>query len=190
MVACKAGPALQGIVVPRPARQVLIHVEIAVREYVESGAFLVAEQRGHGVLKLLAEANVQHASVQRPPPHTHVEPTRARERSGGGAGQNQIGGGGEHGFPRIRIVIQFAPSPHRSVAFQAAMPPFLGAFFRVAHPLPPRSSSVALNSALISALLSSSILLFFTSFMPPSTTALQWRAAQRIWPQSRRVRDR
>src|SRR5450759_1535226 len=42
-------------------------------------------------------------------------------------------------------------SQHRSVAFQAAMPPFLGAFFRVAHPLPPRSSSVALNSALSSA---------------------------------------
>src|ERR1035437_6496358 len=42
-------------------------------------------------------------------------------------------------------------SQHRSVAFQAAMPPFLGAFFQVSHPIPPRRSSVALNSALISA---------------------------------------
>src|SRR5450759_4292493 len=38
-------------------------------------------------------------------------------------------------------------SQHRSVAFQAAMPPFLGAFFQVSHPIPPRRSSVALNSA-------------------------------------------
>ena len=41
-------------------------------------------------------------------------------------------------------------SQHRSVAFQAAMPPFLGVFFRVSHPIPPRTPSVALNSALIS----------------------------------------
>src|ERR1035437_8146770 len=40
---------------------------------------------------------------------------------------------------------------HRSVAFQAAMPPFLGGFFRGSHPIPPWTPSVALNSALISA---------------------------------------
>ena len=108
MVAFEAGPALQRIVVPGAAGQVFVHVEIAVRENVEPGAFLVADQRRHGVLELLAEVNVEHAGVQRPPPHAHVEPAGARERSGGGAGQNQIGGSGEHGFPRIRIVIQFS----------------------------------------------------------------------------------
>src|SRR5450759_2786846 len=62
--------------------------------------------------------------------------------------------------PSEELVLRFLFSPetspqlvdsssqHRSVAFQAAMPPFLGAFFRVAHSLPPRSSSVALSSAL------------------------------------------
>src|SRR5260370_14247308 len=108
VVALEAGPALQGIVVPRPAGQILIHVEIAVRENIESGAFLVADQRSHCVLKLLTEVNIEHAGVQRSPPHTHVEPAWARERSRGGAGENQIGGSGEHGFPRIRIVIQFS----------------------------------------------------------------------------------
>ena len=94
--------------VPGAAGQILVHVEIAVRENVEPGAFLVADQRGHGILKLLTEVDVEHAGIQRPPPHADVEPAGARERSGGGAGQNQIGGSGEHDFPRIRIVIQFA----------------------------------------------------------------------------------
>src|ERR1035437_7502100 len=93
---------------------------------------------------------------------------------------------GVHPVPPVKLVFPLcASSPetspqlvdsssqHRSVAFSGRVPsgrpPFLGAFFRVARPLPPRSSSVTLNSA-FSALLSSSILLFFTSFMPPSTT--------------------
>src|ERR1017187_3721153 len=34
-------------------------------------------------------------------------------------------------------------SQHRSVAFQAAMPTFFGAFFQVSHPIPPWTPSVA-----------------------------------------------
>ena len=96
IVALEAGPALQRIVMPGPARQILVDVKIAVRQDVEPGALLVADHHRHRVLKLLAEANVEHAGVERPPPHAHVEPARARKRSRGGAGENQIGGGGKH----------------------------------------------------------------------------------------------
>src|SRR5260370_24306908 len=92
VVALEAGPALQRIVVPRPAGQVFIHVEIAVCKNIESGAFLIADQRSHRVLKLLTEVNIEHAGIQRSSPHTHVEPAGARERSGGGSGATQICG--------------------------------------------------------------------------------------------------
>ncbi len=51
---------------------------------------------GQGVLELLAEAHVHHAGVQRPAPHAHVEPARARPGTGDGARKNGIGGDGEH----------------------------------------------------------------------------------------------
>ena len=98
VVALEAGPALQRIVVPGAARQVFVHVQVAVREDVEAGAFLVADDHGHGVLEFFAEADVEHAGVERPAPHADVEPARAGEGSGGGTGENQIGGGGEHEF--------------------------------------------------------------------------------------------
>ena len=82
--------------VPRAPGQVLIHVQVAMRQDVQAGALLVADQHRHGVLKFLAEAHVEHAGVERAAPHAGVEPAGARKRSGGGAGQNQIGGGGEH----------------------------------------------------------------------------------------------
>src|SRR5260370_18199338 len=65
-------------------------------EDVEPGAFLVADDYGHRILELFAEANVEHASVERAAPHAHIEPARARKRSRHGAGENQIGGSGKH----------------------------------------------------------------------------------------------
>src|SRR5207249_2880250 len=49
-------PALQGVVMPRAARHVLIDVKVAVREDVEPGALLVTDDDRHRVLKLLAKA--------------------------------------------------------------------------------------------------------------------------------------
>ncbi len=88
VVAFEAGPPLERIVVPCPARQILIDMQIAMSEDVEPSPFLVADNHGHGVLELLAEANVEHASIERPAPHADIEPARAGERSSGRAWQN------------------------------------------------------------------------------------------------------
>ena len=97
MVALEPGPTLQRIMMPRPAGHILVNVKIAMGQYVEPRALLVADQHRHRVLKLLSKANVEHAGVERPPPHAHIEPARARKRSGGRAGENQVGGSGKHG---------------------------------------------------------------------------------------------
>ena len=68
VVALEAGPALQRIVMPGAAGQVLVAVEIAVGQDVEPGALLVADDDRQRVLELLAEADVQHAGVERPRP--------------------------------------------------------------------------------------------------------------------------
>ena len=81
VVAFEAGPALQRIVMPRPARHVVVAVEIAVGEDVEAGALLVADDGRQRILELLAEAHVHHAGVERPAPHAHVEPARPTLRS-------------------------------------------------------------------------------------------------------------
>src|ERR1035438_5057339 len=47
MIAFKAGPALQRIVMPGAPCQVLIDVKIAVCEHIEPGAFLVADHYSH-----------------------------------------------------------------------------------------------------------------------------------------------
>ena len=70
----KPGPALQRVVVPGAARHVLVAVKVAVREQVEPGALLVADDDGHRVLELLAKADVEHAGVERLAPHADVEP--------------------------------------------------------------------------------------------------------------------
>ncbi len=64
VVAFEPGPALQRVVVPRAPGQVLVHVQVAMGEDVQAGALLVADQHGHGVLKFLAEAHVQHARIE------------------------------------------------------------------------------------------------------------------------------
>jgi hypothetical protein len=43
MVALKSGPTLQRIVMPRPACQILVDVQIAVGQYVEPGALLIVD---------------------------------------------------------------------------------------------------------------------------------------------------
>src|SRR5260370_35036856 len=83
-------------------------------EDVEPGAFLVADDYGHRILELFAEANVEHASVERAAPHAHIEPARARKRSRHGAGENQIGGSGKHASSnRAFYSASFGPSGRR-----------------------------------------------------------------------------
>ena len=92
---------------PAPAGEVLVAVEVAVREDVEAGALLVADHDGERILELLAEADVEHAGVERLAPHAGVEPARTRPGAGDGARQNQIAGDGEwHG--RIAYATELA----------------------------------------------------------------------------------
>ena len=109
VVAFEAGPTLQRIVVPGAACHVFIDVKVAMRQNVEPGALLVADHHRQRVLKFLAEADIEHARVERAAPHAHVEPARARKGSGSGAGKNQIGGSGEHAF-LTGIVLPYAIS--------------------------------------------------------------------------------
>jgi len=55
-----------------------------VGENVEAGALLLADDDGKGVLEFFAEADVEHAGVERTSPHADVKPARARKRSGDG----------------------------------------------------------------------------------------------------------
>src|SRR4051794_14675468 len=73
-VAFEAGPALERIVVPAAAGEVLVAMEVAVREDIESRALLVREDHCERVLKLLPEPNIEHAGVERLAPHARVEP--------------------------------------------------------------------------------------------------------------------
>ena len=77
VISFKARPTLQRVVVPGPARHVLIYVEVAVRKDVEAGAFLVANDYSHRILELLTKADVEHTGIQRAAPHADIEPTRA-----------------------------------------------------------------------------------------------------------------
>ena len=90
VVAFQAGPPLQGIMVPGPAGQVFVAVVVAVGEDVQAGPLLVADHHGQRVLELLAEADVQHAGIQRLAPHADVEPARAGPGTGDRAGQHHI----------------------------------------------------------------------------------------------------
>src|SRR5258708_23427434 len=65
-------------------------MQVSMAEDVEAGALLIADHYGHGVLKFFAEANVQHASIQRTAPHADVVPAWTRERSRSRARQNQV----------------------------------------------------------------------------------------------------
>jgi hypothetical protein len=67
-----------------------------VSDDVEAGAFLIANYYSERILKFFAKANVKHAGVERTAPHADVEPAGARERSGYGTWEYQVGGGGEH----------------------------------------------------------------------------------------------
>jgi hypothetical protein len=92
IVAREAGPSLQRVVMPAAAGEVLVAVKVAVGENVEPGPLLVADDHGEGVLEFLAEADVQHAGVERPAPHADVEPPRPRPRPGYRAGQDDVFG--------------------------------------------------------------------------------------------------
>jgi hypothetical protein len=79
-------------------------MEIAVTQDVQSGALLVANHHGQGILKFFPEPHVQHAGIEWLAPHTHVEPAWSWKRSGGRAGQYQVFGGNEHELPPAGIV--------------------------------------------------------------------------------------
>ena len=72
-----------------------------------SGSRLIGNDELMSIGELFAEPGVHHGRVQRPAPHTHVEPARARKGSGDGAGQYQIPGGGVHAFLPPGIVSEF-----------------------------------------------------------------------------------
>ena len=80
MIALKTRPALQRIMMPGASRQIFIHVQIAMRQNVEAGALLVANQHRHRILKFLAKPDIQHAGVERLPPHAGVIPARDAEK--------------------------------------------------------------------------------------------------------------
>jgi len=83
---------------PAAAGEVLVAVEVAVREDVEPRALFVREDHGKRVLKLLPEPDVEHAGVERLAPHARIEPPGPRPGAGDGARQNQIFRNGEsHG---------------------------------------------------------------------------------------------
>src|SRR5262245_40156024 len=96
VVAFESRPSLQWIVMPRATGEVLVDVKIAVREDIEAGALLIADDDGDRILEFLAKTNVEHARVERPPPHRHIEPSRARKGSGRGARKDEVGRRGEH----------------------------------------------------------------------------------------------
>ena len=89
-------PALQRVVVPRAAGEVLVEVVVAVGEDVEPGALLVGDHGGVRVEELLAEADVEQRRVERPAPQAAVVPARPRPRAGDGRREHQVLGGREH----------------------------------------------------------------------------------------------
>src|ERR1039457_3483166 len=77
---------------PGPAGQVLVNVEIGGGQDVESGAFVMADPQRQHRLELFPEANVEHAGIERPSPHAHIEPARAWKRAYDSTRQHQTGG--------------------------------------------------------------------------------------------------
>ena len=96
-------PALQRVVVPRAAGEVLVQVVVAVGEDVEARALLVGDHGGVRVEELLAEADVEQRRVEGPAPQAAVVPARPRPRSGDGRREHQVLGGGEH---RARLLVE------------------------------------------------------------------------------------
>jgi len=92
---------------PGAAGQVFIDMEIGMIQNVQAGAFLVADYDGEGILEFLAEANVEHAGIERASPHADIEPARAGEGAGDGARQYEAGGCGEHKCILVRILMAF-----------------------------------------------------------------------------------
>jgi len=105
MIAFEAGPSLERVMMPGAASEVFVYVKIAVAENVEAGAFLIADDDGERVLEFFAEADIEHAGVERTAPHGNVKPTRAWKRAGDGAGKKEIFGCGEHGVLGVNLRI-------------------------------------------------------------------------------------
>ena len=89
-------PALQRVVVPRAAREVLVEVVVAVREDVEPRALLLGDHGRVRVEELLAEADVEQRRIKRPSPQAAVVPAWPRPRAGDGRREHQVLGSREH----------------------------------------------------------------------------------------------
>ena len=68
VVALEARPALNRIVVPAASGEIFVAVEVAVREDVQPGPLLVADDDRQRILEFLPEPDVHHARVERPAP--------------------------------------------------------------------------------------------------------------------------
>ena len=96
LLVLEALPALQRVVVPRAAGEVLVEVVVAVGEDVEPRALLLGDHGRVCVEELLAETDVEQRRVERPAPQAAVIPARPRPRAGDGRREHQVLGGREH----------------------------------------------------------------------------------------------
>src|SRR5581483_9240844 len=96
IIAFETRPALNRVMMPGASGEVVVAMQIAMRQDVEARALLIAEDDGDGILEFLAETDVEHAGVQRAAPHGGIEPARARPGPGDGAGKDFVSGDGKH----------------------------------------------------------------------------------------------
>lgn len=82
---------------PGPAGEVFIAVQVAVGEDIQPGPFLIADEGRHRILKLFAEADVHHAGIERLAPHADVHPLGTWPGASDGTGKGLAGGDGEQG---------------------------------------------------------------------------------------------
>src|SRR6185369_16649306 len=88
---------------PCTTGKIFIQVKITVSDDVESRALLIVDHHRQSILKFLAKADVEHARVERAPPHAYVEPARPGKRARNGTWKDQIGGSGEHRLLRAAL---------------------------------------------------------------------------------------
>ncbi len=88
-------PALEHVMMPGAARDVLVEVIIAGRENVETRAGLIGDHDGVCIGELFAIPRVHHGGVEGTSPHVHIVPARARPGAGDGCRKHEVFGSGE-----------------------------------------------------------------------------------------------
>src|SRR5207342_1578640 len=97
-----ARQALRRVREPRPAREVVVQVVVAVGEDVEPGELLVVEDGADGVDELLAVRHVGHTRRERALVEVAREPGGARPRARDGGWKDPVFGCCEHVTPFAR----------------------------------------------------------------------------------------